>query len=115
MRTKNQNLPIYYFKKDIYRKHRGGKAKLLDVHCANCNKLILIYQKDGPGPLKRCYVDRVFYSKTTKRDGKLICSNCGAIIGTPMVYKKHGENRRAYKMKVGKFKISKSINAIGKD
>ncbi|MGA2800197.1 MAG: hypothetical protein ABSE71_02610 [Candidatus Micrarchaeaceae archaeon] len=125
---KKDTLSIYYFKKDKYRRARGGKTKLIDVYCASCNALLLVYQKDLPrGALKRCYLDRIFYPpkysdlqhdkmiKETKEMPKLQCENCKAIIGTPMRYTKHGEDRLAYNLIQGKFIKKNSSNGIGKD
>ena len=46
---------------------------------------------------------------------KLQCENCKAIIGTPMRYTKHGEDRLAYNLIQGKFIKKNSSNGIGKD
>ena len=100
-------------KKDRYRAKRGGTAKLVDVICANCKSKVLLYQKDGPGWLKRCYLNRIFepseYSKLQKdrsmnspeKMPKLICLNCKRIIGVPM---KHKDGRLAFALIRGAFK-----------
>jgi hypothetical protein len=121
-------LPIYYFKKDKYLRARGGKTKLIDIYCASCNALLLIYQKDLPrGALKRCYLDRIFYPlrySSLQQDNrikgiedmpKLQCESCKAVIGTPIRYTKHGENRLAYNLIQGKFVKKNSVHGIGKD
>jgi len=46
-------------KKDKYFQERGGTAKIINVKCANCGSLLFTYQKDGPGWLKRCYLNRI--------------------------------------------------------
>lgn len=89
-------------KRDKYRKFRGGTSKFLNIYCANCKEFLLLYQKDGPGPLKRLYLDRIFepeeFTKwqdiaNIKEVPNLICSNCKTVIGTPYIYEK--ENRKA--------------------
>ena len=56
------------------------------------------YQKDGPGILKRLYVDRI--SGSACKVGKnLLCPDCKQVIGSYIIYKK--ENRPAYRLFVG--------------
>jgi hypothetical protein len=101
-------------KKDKYFRERGGTAKIINVNCMNCGRLLFVYQKDGPGWLKRCYLNRILspekYSNLQK-DKKinkpsdldnLICE-CGNIIGSPMQYK---DKRLAFSLIRGKFKRS---------
>lgn len=110
-------------KNDKYRASRGGTAKLVDVICANCNYKVLLYQKDGPGWLKRCYLNRIFepseYSKLQKDKSinsqekmpKLICLNCKKLIGLPM---KHKDGRLAFTLIRGSFKrrTNRTINYV---
>ncbi len=71
------------------------------------------YQKDGPGPLLRCYLDRIHHQNIVKKSEepfiknipKLLCPSCHVTIGMPMVYEK--ENRFAYLMRQGFFAIKK--------
>ena len=49
---------MYRFKNDKFQKSRGGNSRVLDVCCKSCKEHIAYYQKDGPGLLKRVYVDR---------------------------------------------------------
>jgi len=97
-------------KKDKYLRERGGNAKFIEVLCASCGKLILVYQKDGPGWLKRCYLNRIIepaqYDLKSKDPtineknlGNLTCS-CGKIIGSPM---RHKDNRLAFHLIRGNF------------
>jgi ribosomal protein S27E len=81
-------------KTDIYRKARGGHSRLLRLKCRKCKRLICIYQKDGPGPLRRMYIDRM----NPKPKTKFLNCKCGAMIGTRYTYKK--ERRPAYKLYV---------------
>ena len=50
------------WKNDTYRQARGGYARLLAVHCATCGTHLFSYQKDGPGIVKRLYLDRIYQS-----------------------------------------------------
>ena len=83
-------------KSDKYRKARGGYSRFINVSCEECKKYLLQYQKDGPGQLKRMYIDRIVEPET-KRMGKVLrCDKCGNIIGTFYIYKK--ENRPAFRI-----------------
>lgn len=88
---------IYFkFLKDKYRIARGGYSRFLNVYCASCKNHLFLYQKDGPGALKRMYVDRMLAPKNEKIKNELICKNCKKIIGTFFIYKK--ENRPAVRL-----------------
>jgi len=101
-------------KKDKYLRKRGGTAKIVNVNCIKCGELLFVYQKDGPGWLKRCYLNRIISPKKygqLQYDSKikepkdmknLICS-CGEIIGSPM---RHKDGRLAFHLIRGKFKRS---------
>ncbi len=75
----------------------------------------MYYQKDGPGPLLRCYWDRIHYPKALgpklcalsnlSLAPVLLCSFCRVVIGTPMIYEK--EHRFAYHMRLGFFSAKK--------
>ncbi|RJO60113.1 hypothetical protein C4544_07190 [candidate division WS5 bacterium] len=103
-------------KKDKYRNARGGYSRLLEIKCSKCGSFVALYQKDGPGILKRMYIDRIFkpkswaeYQKSEIKDvPKLICSKCRQLIGSPYVYEK--EKRNALLMVQGSFskKITKA-------
>ena len=98
--------------KDKYFVQRGGTANIIDVSCASCKKLILTYQKDGPGWLKRCYLNRIIgpqkYAKlqndkaikNSDNLSHLVCS-CGNILGIPIQYK---DGRLAFQLVRGTFK-----------
>ena len=90
-------------KNDKYRRTRGGHSRLLDVSCAKCSMHLFYYQKDGPGILKRTYLDRVIGSKIGKSN--LICPKCERLLGILIVYKK--ENRPAIRLFEGS--VSKKI------
>jgi hypothetical protein len=96
-------------KNDKYKKARGGWSRILDVSCESCGAHTCFYQKDGPGLLKRMYVDRM--SDLQPDTESLRCSRCGEPLGTKMVYKK--EDRPAYRLYIGSVtkKIVKSESA----
>lgn len=90
-------------KNDRYRKARGGYSRMLQLACSHCSQALFRYQKDGPGILKRLYLDRIQdYSSTVS---KLACPKCKEILGVKTIYKK--ENRPAYRLFTGA--ISKKI------
>jgi hypothetical protein len=92
------------FKYDKYRKARGGYSRFLEVHCEHCNHVIALYQKDGPGPLKRMYIDRIVSPEhfselqhlPIKQVPNLICPHCKRLIGIPYIYEK--EHRPAFRL-----------------
>ncbi len=53
-------------KSDKFRKARGGRSKVLNIGCEKCGKHLFKYQKDGPGILKRLYLDRISESENLK-------------------------------------------------
>lgn len=59
----------------------------------------MIYQKDGPGILKRLYLDRIVSLINLKEGKNLECKKCKTVLGVYMMYKK--ENRPAYRLFVG--------------
>jgi ribosomal protein S27E len=91
-------------KSDKYKKSRGGYSRLLAISCAGCGDFLTFYQKDGPGSLKRMYLDRFYQapdysdlaSKPINLWPKLICKKCGRFLGVPMVYEK--EKRLAFRL-----------------
>ncbi len=83
-------------KNDKYKKARGGWSRILEVSCERCGEHICNYQKDGPGPLKRLYIDSMTDNRT---EPQLSCGQCGQVLGTKIVYEK--ENRPAYRLFVG--------------
>lgn len=95
------------FKSDKYKRSRGGYSRLIDIQCAVCTEHLFFYQKDGPGILKRMYLDRIYdsnkysglESKPLKSIPQLNCPKCKILIGVPYVYEK--ENRLAFRLFVG--------------
>ncbi len=94
----------FTFKRDKYKTARGGYSRLLDVCCRKCDNVILVYQKDGPGNLRRLYLDRIFapddltglQSLDLKNIPILKCKKCGEILGVPYIYIK--EKRKAFRL-----------------
>jgi hypothetical protein len=86
-------------KNDKFRKSRGGYSRLLEISCSSCNEKLFNYQKDGPGIIKRVYVDRIH--KDIKGQN-LKCKNCDKLIESLIVYEK--EKRPAYVIKLGTIK-----------
>ncbi len=84
-------------KQDKYRKARGGRSGLLDITCKRNGHHLFYYQKDGPGIIKRLYLDRIY--PLSPKTQELSCAKCKEVLGLKVVYKK--EKRLAYRMFVG--------------
>jgi hypothetical protein len=90
--------------KDKFSTSRGSHSGLLEISCRVCEKRILLYQKDGPGNLRRLYLDRIrspsrlagLKNKALGSVGPLVCSGCKEMLGTPYIYLK--EKRKTFKM-----------------
>ena len=96
------------FKKDKYRRARGGYSRLLQVSCEKCGNVVALYQKDGPGPLKRMYLDRIV--KPGYIAGKnLVCSKCKHLLGVHYIYEK--EKRPALRLFEGAV-MKKIVKAV---
>lgn len=80
---------------DKYRKIRGGYSRFINISCQKCKGNICLYQKDGPGNLRRMYIDRITNSKVSTVKKEFLCSN-GHLLGIRIIYKK--ENRPAYRL-----------------
>ena len=85
--------------KDKYSAARGGQSKLLDICCDHCKKHLFYYQKDGPGALKRMYIDRICEFGEIGLDKDLVCPNCGRLLAIHITFEK--ENRPALRLFVG--------------
>lgn len=91
-------------KRDKYKSARGGYSRLLSLRCRKCDSTIASYQKDGPGNLRRLYMDRIvkpkklvdLQKKSLKEIKPLKCGECGFIVGMPYIYQK--EKRKAFRM-----------------
>ena len=93
-------------KKDKYSKTRGGQSRLLDINRPDCKIHICFYQKDGPGLLKRMYLDRIKDSKYHRLENLIFtelpqftCPNCNRHLGIPFIYKV--EKRQGFRLFVG--------------
>ncbi len=82
-------------KNDKFRKDRGVYSRLLKINCEKCSSLICLYQKDGPGNLRRMYIDRIIEPKVSVSSKELICPR-GHLLGIKIVYKK--EKRLAFRI-----------------
>jgi len=72
-------------KQDRFSKARGGKSTVLLITCKKCGEDLAVYQKDGPGPLKRLYLDRLVEPTTVA--GELVCKSCKKQVGIPYIYR----------------------------
>ncbi|HEY4515641.1 MAG TPA: hypothetical protein VJH67_00410 [Candidatus Paceibacterota bacterium] len=84
-----------FLKNDKYKKTRGGYSRLLSISCQECGSHVCLYQKDGPGNLRRMYTDRIFDSKTSISKKDLSCPK-RHLLGVKIIYKK--ENRPAFRL-----------------
>lgn len=94
----------FSFKKDKYKSSRGGHSRLVNILCRKCENIVAVYQKDGPGNLRRMYMDRIFSPSelTGLQDlnisdiPTLKCKQCEEVLGTPYIYEK--EKRNAFRL-----------------
>jgi hypothetical protein len=86
------------FKNDKYKKARGGYSRLLDISCEKCHKHICFYQKDGPGDLRRMYIDRISNPDVSVLREDLSCPN-RHLLGVRIIWEK--EKRPAFRLFVG--------------
>ena len=75
------------FKNDKYKKDRGGYSRLLSISCQKCNEHICDYQKDGPGNLRRMYLDRIFDPTVSITKKDFSCPN-RHLLGVKIIYQK---------------------------
>lgn len=87
------------FRSDKFKKARGGYSRLLQISCEKCDANVCLYQKDGPGLLKRMYVDRMINSSASLANKELRCPSCKETLGIRIIYKK--EQRPAYRLFAG--------------
>jgi len=94
----------FSLKRDKYKSARGGHSRLLNIYCRKCENIVLVYQKDGHGNLRRLYLDRIFSPdnfvglQTLNLDNisVLKCKKCSEILGVPYIYAK--EKRKAFRL-----------------
>lgn len=96
-----------FFKSDRYKQARGGYSRLLKISCQKCGEYICLYQKDGPGNLRRMYIDRILDPKVSISKKDLSCPK-GHLLGVKIIYEK--EKRPAFRLFVDSVtkKITKS-------
>lgn len=87
------------FLSDRFRQTRGGRSQLLELSCDGCGAYVAHYQKDGPGELKRLYLDRVLQPSIKTAKGDFACRKCKRILGTFYTYQK--ERRPAVRLYQG--------------
>ncbi len=83
------------FKNDRYKKTRGGYSRLLSISCQKCGEHFCNYQKDGPGNLRRMYLDRIIKPKVSISRKDLSCTN-KHLLGVKIIYEK--ENCPAFRL-----------------
>jgi hypothetical protein len=92
-------------KNDNYRRARGGYSRMLTISCEKCGAEVCKYQKDGPGTLRRMYLDRISDAKAPLNRKDLSCSK-GHLLGVKIIYDK--EKRSAFRLFVDA--VTKKIN-----
>ncbi len=107
---------LYKPRPDKFTEVRGGYSTLLSIACNKCRHEVLLYQKDGPGPLLRMYADRILapdnlVKKTAnitiqEEKNDLICPACNRVLAAAVIYEK--EQRLAFRIFVGA--IRKSVS-----
>jgi hypothetical protein len=88
-------MPKTIFKRDKYKQARGGYSRLLKISCEKCGADICLYQKDGPGNLRRMYMDRIMEPKVSILKKDLSCPK-GHLLGVKIIYEK--EKRPAFRL-----------------
>lgn len=83
------------FENDKYKKVRGGYSRFLDICCQKCSEHICYYQKDGPGNLRRMYLDRIVDAKVSISRKDFSCTN-NHLLGVKIIYEK--EKRPAFRL-----------------
>ena len=70
---------------------------MLDISCRKCREHICFYQKDGPGNLRRMYIDRIIDPKISVSKKDLFCSK-NHLLGIKIIHSEHGEKRLAFRL-----------------
>ena len=65
------------------------------IACEKCDAKVCRYQKDGPGPLRRMYIDRIVEPLVSIAKKNLACSK-GHTLGVKIIYEK--EKRPAFRL-----------------
>ncbi len=79
----------------------------MEISCEKCRGFICFYQKDGPGNLRRMYLDRITKPDVPINNKMLSCKK-EHLLGAKIIYKK--EKRPAFRLFVDAVikKITKS-------
>ena len=96
--------PGFSLIKNKYKTARGGYSRLLNICCRKCKNVVVVYQKDGPGGLRRLYLDRILapgsmvglQALNLENIPVLKCKNCSYTLATPYIFKK--EKRKAFRL-----------------
>jgi hypothetical protein len=80
--------------------NKGRKRQIftISIYCAKCSTFLYKYQKEGPGSLVKCYLDRIVEDNTK---GDLKCPGCGQKFARPAII----HTRLAHKIIQGKIFI----------
>ena len=94
-----------------------GDPVMLEISCRKCSNWVMDYQKDGPGNLLRCYVDRIYHPRALREKQftyrnittieSLQCSNCASVLAIPIIYRRTKpslEIRAAYKIEADRIR-----------
>ena len=68
---------------------------MLLIACEKCGARICLYQKDGPGPLRRMYIDRIKDPVVSLRRKDFTCPK-EHLLGVKILYEK--ESRPAFRL-----------------
>lgn len=83
-------------KKDKDYRSRDGFCVVISIGCSNCEKQVLVYQKDGHGSLKRLYLNRILAPErlaklqdtmSSVKDMDMLKCGCGNELGMPMYHR----------------------------
>lgn len=96
-------------KNDKYKKARGGYSRILDISCVKCGKHTCFYQKDGPGNLRRMYLDRIYNPNVSITNKDIRCP-AGHLLGVKIIYEK--EKRPAFRLFVDA--VAKRLTRLNK-
>lgn len=91
-------------KNDSFRRSRGGSSRILLISCEKCEAVVCRYQKDGPGALRRMYIDRISDASVSLSGKTFLCPKAH-VLGVKINYEK--ENRPAFRLFVDA--VSKKI------
>ncbi|MEL7432083.1 MAG: hypothetical protein AAGI90_06130 [Chlamydiota bacterium] len=69
---------------------KRGEPTFILILCGKCQNQLLVYQKDGLGLLKRCYLDRIHEStlKIKEESSLITCPYCMRKLGYLDPYEK---------------------------